>query len=65
MVGTTISHYKILEKPGLGSSPPKEVLEMASDIGQILLPVVTLVIACVHLRVPGQQDLHRVSVAFP
>ncbi len=46
MVGTTISHYKILEKLGRGSSPPKEALEMASDIGQILLPVVTLVIAC-------------------
>jgi len=37
---------KILEKLGRGSFPPKEALEMASNIGQILLPVVTLVIAC-------------------
>ena len=46
MIGTIISHYKILEKLGRGSLPPKEALEMASDIGQILLPLVTLVIAC-------------------
>ncbi len=46
MVGDTISQYQILEKLGRGSSPPKEALEMASDRGQILLPVVTLVIAC-------------------
>ncbi len=46
MVGKTISHYKILKKLGRGSLPPKEALEMASHIGQILLPVVTLVIAC-------------------
>jgi len=46
MVGTTISHYKILEKLRRGSLPPKKALEKASNIGQILLPIVTLVIAC-------------------
>ncbi len=46
MVGKTISHYKVLEKPGRGPLPAKEALEMASNIGQILLPIVTLVIAC-------------------
>ncbi len=46
MDGETISHYKVLEKLGRGSLPPKKALEMASNIGQILLPVVTLVIAC-------------------
>ncbi len=46
MIGTAISHYKVLEKLGRGSLPPKEALEMASDIGQILWPLVTLVIAC-------------------
>ena len=46
MVRKTISHYKILEKLGRGSLPPKEALEMASNIGQILLPLVTLLIAC-------------------
>jgi len=45
MVGKTISYYKFLEKLGRGSLPPKEALEMASNISQILLPVVTLVIA--------------------
>ncbi len=45
MVGKTISHYKVLEKPGRGPLPAKGALEMASNIGQILLPVVTLVIA--------------------
>jgi len=46
MVGTTTSHDKILEKLRRGSLPPKKALEMASNIGQRLLPVVTLVIAC-------------------
>ena len=46
MVGTTIRHYKILEKLGRGSLPPKEAREMASNIGQILLPLVIIVIAC-------------------
>ena len=46
MVGKTISNYKVLEEIGEGSLPPKEALEMASNIGQILLALVTLVIAC-------------------
>jgi len=46
MVGKTISHYKVLEKLGRGSLPAKGALEVVSNIGQILLPVVTLVIAC-------------------
>ncbi len=46
MVGKTINHYKILETLGRGCLPPKEGLEMASSIGQILLPLVTLLIAC-------------------
>jgi len=46
MVGTTTNHYKILETLGRGCLPPKEGLEMASSIGQILLPLVTLLIAC-------------------
>ncbi|MDA2930057.1 secretin and TonB N-terminal domain-containing protein [Acidobacteria bacterium AH-259-O06] len=33
MVGTSISHYKILEKLGRSSLPPKEGLERASDSG--------------------------------
>lgn len=37
MVGKTISYYKFLEKLGRGSLPPKEALEMASNISQILL----------------------------
>ena len=46
MVGKTISHHKVLEKPGRGPLPAKGALEVVSNIGQILLPVVALVIAC-------------------
>jgi len=45
MVRTTTSHDKILERLGRGPLPAKGALVVV-PIGQILLPIVTLVIAC-------------------